>query len=145
MSTTVTSGSTAIDLPPSPSRTCCQAGEGDQTYHMCFYGGFVSQVQSVSDSGTKTLYDQKEAGNVPFVLPGGASKPWPSSVFEFSGGPGARRFTLQIEDPQREIERIEVVLKPTTKGSDRAVVAMQSDAETIVIRENPICCPPDCP
>ncbi|HEU0052989.1 MAG TPA: hypothetical protein VFQ39_07415 [Longimicrobium sp.] len=143
MSTTLEQYQFSASENPSPWRTCYKTPEG---YEMCFYGGFVSQVETRSTTGgTQILWNQKEDGNYPYRLPGGADKPWPSSVFEFRGGPSARDFALQIYDPLGQIDRIEVVLKPTDKASDRAVVAMQSDEQTIVIRENPICCPPTCP
>jgi hypothetical protein len=132
-----------LTLPPSPSRTCVDAGK-EQPYRLCFYGGFVRRVTSVPDGSStgEVLYDQKEAGNAPFVLPAGAVAPWPSSVFELRGGPGNRNVTLQIEDPLRQIDRIEIVLKGP--DSDKGVVGYQTGGERIIIEENPQTCPPDC-
>lgn len=135
-----------LNRPPSPSRKCVDVGT-DKPFRLCFYGGFVSRVLRQSDGSLEpeVLYDQRKDGDFPFVLPAGEKRPWTSNFFEFQGGPEERNFSLHINDPQQQIERIEVVLKPRVLDSDTGVVAMQGGGnDRIIIEDNSICCPPHC-
>lgn len=118
-------------LPPSPPRKCCTAGG----YEACFYPGFVRRLAIQHEDGSETLlYDQDfEHTKMPFVLPAGQLEPWPSSTLELRGN--GRDIMLMVNDPGRQIDQIEVVLKPLPGGRP----------ERLVLQDHPILCPPICP
>lgn len=114
-------------FPPSPSRDCRSAGG----YEACFYPGFVRRLAVVEPGGNEVvLYEQT---GVYYLLPG-QTRPWPSSSVEFSGG--GRSFSLQVNDPDQQIDRIEVTLKASTAGGGQT---------RVVVQDGPVLCPPICP
>ena len=130
--------------PPSNPRECRDA----DGYHACFYPGFVRRLAVVRDGRETVVYEQDP--KQPFVLPAGETEPWPSCGLEFSGGPDGRKLRLELYDPQREVERIEIVLRK--KGASRTEGWDDGDgegcgdgSERIVIDETPLICPPICP
>jgi hypothetical protein len=114
-------------LPPSPPRECVTVGG----YEVCFYPGFVRRLALVNPDGTETLgYEQK----VPFVLPPGQDKPWPSSTIEVRGN-GAS-VMVQVNDPGQQIDRVEIALK-ARDGRGRG--------PRLIVQDGPVLCPPLCP
>lgn len=104
-------------------------------YRAQFYPGFVRRLAVRGPDGDVELYDQ---GGEPFILPPGDTDPWPSSTLEFVR-PDGRRVLLQIDDPDRQIGRIEVYLKgdgAMTDGSGELL---------LICEDGPILCPPTCP
>jgi hypothetical protein len=92
-------------------------------YSARFYPGFVRRLAVRAPDGTETeLYKQSET----FFLPPGTRKPWPISGLEFVR-PDGRRLVLQVEDPDQQIDRIEIHLK----GSGGATPAPIGDAELL--------------
>ena len=111
-----------------------------------FYGGFVSRVEYRRDGEVHEIFDQQKHGPRPFVLPRGKEAPESSNLFEF-WSPEGHRVALQIDDPERRIAEIEIRLKPPRAAaarSDQVVVGMDAQQESILIRETPMVCPPDC-
>lgn len=114
-------------LPPSDPEGHA-SGEGYDAY---FYPGFVRRLVLEGPDGTETvLYEQKGS----FVLPPGQSGPWPSSTFALRGN--GRNLQLQIYDPEQQVERIEIVLKPR-RGRRKP--------ERVIVEDGPVFCPPVCP
>ncbi len=119
--------------PPSPSRDVREV----DGYRASFYPGFVRRLAVREAEGEIVIYEQEK----PFVLPAGATEPWPCSVLHFSGGAGRRDIRLQIDDPHRQIARIEVVFK---RGTEERSGDGGEDGETLVLNETPLLCPPMC-
>lgn len=121
-----TGGSNHASLPPSPPRECRSAAG----YDVCFYPGFVRKL-SVAEDGIETpVYEQERA----FVLPPGQLAPWPSHALELRGN--GREVVMQLYDPNQQIERVEIVLKP--RGED-------CRPERLIVENGPVLCPPFCP
>lgn len=121
-----TGGSNHASLPPSPPRECRSAAG----YDVCFYPGFVRKL-SVAEDGIETpVYEQERA----FVLPPGQLAPWPSHTLELRGN--GREVVMQLYDPNQQIERVEIVLKP--RGED-------CRPERLIVENGPVLCPPFCP
>lgn len=124
-------------------------------YRASFYPGFVRRLAVVKDGVETELYRQDE--NVPFYLPPGYDKPWPSSTLEFSSQSPGCRIQLQIDDPGQQIGRIEVQFK----GGAGALLPLEGEAVdplvgdspclegegnlVLVIEDAPVLCPPACP
>lgn len=125
-----TSDSFVQTNPPSPSR---EVREVDG-FRAAFYPGFARKITVRSATAETLLYEQ----NTPFVLPAGETRPWPSSLLEFSGGPAARDIRFQLEDPRQQVARIEIVFK-AQDGAENA------KGETLVVDDTPTLCPPTCP
>lgn len=119
--------------PPSPSR---DEREVDG-YYASFYPGFVRRLAVRQAERETVIYEQEK----PFVLPAGETEPWPCSVLHFSGGAAGRDIRLQVDDPHRQIARIEVVFK---KAGDEQRSGVGEDGETLVLNETPLLCPPMC-
>jgi len=134
---------------PSPSRTEIEREVDGQPVRAAFYGGFVSRLVYRRDGRDHELFSQEKDGPDPFNLPDGQEAPDPVSLFEF-WGPGDRRVAFEIQDGDRQIERIEVRLKEPAKekyGNGSAgggVRAMQDSGEMLIIYEAPMICPPAC-
>jgi hypothetical protein len=122
-------------------------------YSARFYPGFVRRLAVRSPEGTETeLYRQSGT----FFLPPGFDKPWATSTLEFVR-PDGRRLVLQIEDPDQQIDRIEVHLKG--KDGTPAPVMGEPDAmapadeeppppppgEVLICEDGAVLCPPWCP
>lgn len=122
-----TTDSYAQTNPPSPSREVREV-DGFRT---AFYPGFARRITVRSGTAETLLYEQ----NTPFVLPAGETRPWPSSLLEFSGGPAARDIRFQLEDPRQQVARIEIVFR----GESGA------EGERLVVEDTPTLCPPTCP
>jgi hypothetical protein len=115
-------------LQPSNPRRCVTA----DGYEACFYPGFVRRLALVSPDGRETvMYEQK----TPFILPAGQLKAWPTSVFELRGN--GRTMQLQLHDPEQQVDRIEIVLKPRPD--------IGRGAERLIMDDGPVFCPPICP
>jgi len=130
-------------------------------YRASLYPGFVRRLAVLKDGVETDLYNQDP--NVPFYLPPGSDKPWPSNVLEFSAPSPERRILLQIDDPGQAIGRIEVqfkkpeAVKPGSllSGVGEAVESLLGDPPcnggegevdfTLVIEDAPVLCPPACP
>jgi hypothetical protein len=106
-----------------------------------FYPGFAS---SITVNGV-SVYNQKEDGPYPFVLPGTEDKPWSSSLLSLSSSKGYR-VVISLDDPNHVIERMVLRLRdPRSEESlARSVVGFQDDADEVVIEETPVLCPPFC-
>jgi hypothetical protein len=119
-------GTNTTSLPPSPARECRSAAG----YDVCFYPGFVRKL-SVAEDGIETpFYEQERA----FVLPPGQLSPWPSHTLELRGN--GRELVMQLFDPNQQIERVEIVLKPRGEGRK---------PERLILEDGPVLCPPFCP
>jgi hypothetical protein len=132
---------------PSPRRTQIDREVDGHPVRAAFYGGFVSRLVYRRNGRDHELFSQETDGPDPFVLPDGQDAPDPVSLFEF-WGPGSRRVAFEIQDGDRQIERIEVRLKEPgaekyANGSG-GVRAMQDGGDTLFIYEAPIICPPSC-
>lgn len=129
---------------PSPRRTEVSRDVDGHPVRSAFYGGFVSRLVYRRNGREHELFNQQAQGPRPFVLPEDQDEPDPSSLFEF-WGPGNRRVSFEINDPDRQIDRIEVKLKRPGAAADAGGVhAMQDDDDTIIIYETPVICPPTC-
>lgn len=104
-------------------------------FRTAFYPGFARKITVRAATGETLLYEQ----NTPFVLPAGETRPWPSSLLEFSGGPAGREIRFQLEDPRQQVARIEIVFK-AQEGSEAG-----AEGETLVVDDTPTLCPPTCP
>ncbi|HEX6367726.1 MAG TPA: hypothetical protein VF006_02260 [Longimicrobium sp.] len=113
-------------LPPSPPRECRSAAG----YDVCFYPGFVRRLTLVEDGVETPVYEQKGV----FVLPPGQLAPWPSNTLELRGN--GRELMMQLYDPNQQIDRVEIVLKPRGEGQK---------PERLIIEDGPVLCPPFCP
>lgn len=114
------------NLPPSNPRECVSAAG----YEVCFYPGFVRRLVLVDEGGKETpVYEQR----LPFVLPAGQEKPWPSSTIEVRGN-GAS-VMVQVNDTDQQVDSIEIVLK-ARDGSGNKV--------RLVVEDGPVLCPPFC-
>ena len=123
---TETGGSNVPSLPPSAPRECRSAAG----YDVCFYPGIVRKL-SVAEDGIETpVYEQERA----FVLPPGQLSPWPSHTLELRGN--GREMVMQLFDPNQQIERVEIVLKPRGEGRS---------PERLILDNGPVLCPPFCP
>ncbi|MBW3571817.1 MAG: hypothetical protein KY467_11985 [Gemmatimonadetes bacterium] len=121
-----TGGPIYTNLPPSPAREC----RGAAGYEACFYPGFVRRL-SVAEDGVETpIYEQEEV----FVLPPGQLLPWPSNTLELRGN--GRDLAVQLFDPEHQIDRVEILLKPRTQGGT---------PERLIMENGPVLCPPLCP
>lgn len=129
-------------------------------YAADFYGGFVSRLAVKSGETVTELYNQEKI----FYLPPGREKPWACSTLSFVA-PGGQRFELQIDDPDQQIESIEVRLKsPTASRARRDLVERLAgtvqgyqtqdpppaagDGEkglVVICEDGPVLCPPACP
>lgn len=141
--------------PSNPNRSVDKDG-----FRASFYPGFVRRLAiRKPDNTVEELYNQ---GTDTFFLPPGFTRPWASSTLEFAR-PDGRRIVLQVEDPHRQIDRIEVYLK----GDDTATVQMQAEGEVagigvgagvggdaspippgglvLICEDGPVLCPPICP
>jgi hypothetical protein len=119
-------GTNTTSLPPSPARECRSAAG----YDVCFYPGFVKKL-SVAEDGIETpFYEQERV----FVLPPGQLSPWPSHTLELRGN--GRELVMQLFDPNQQIERVEIVLKPRGEGRK---------PERLIVEDGPVLCPPFCP
>lgn len=115
-------------LPPSNPRGRASA----DGYEAAFYPGFVRRLSLVSPDGRETvMYEQRS----PFVLPPGQLKAWPTSTFELRGN--GRNLQLQLNDPEQQVDRIEIVLKPQPGGG--------RGPERLILQDGPVFCPPVCP
>ncbi len=115
-------------LPPSNPRKCVNA----DGYDACFYPGFVRRLSLVGPDGKETvMYEQRSS----FVLPPGQLKPWPTSTFELHGN--GRNLQLQLNDPEQQVDRIEIVLKPRPDQG--------RGPERLILQDGPVYCPPVCP
>ncbi|HEU0299785.1 MAG TPA: hypothetical protein VFR37_10030 [Longimicrobium sp.] len=114
-------------LPPSDSQGKASAGG----YDASFYPGFVRRLVLVGADGAETVMYEQEGS---FVLPPGQTGPWPTSTFTLSGN--GRNLQLQLNDPEQQVESIEIVLKPR-KGS--------RSPERLILYDGPVYCPPVCP
>ena len=141
---------------PSPRRTEVTRDVEGHPVRSAFYGGFVSRVVYRRNGREHEIFSQEKDGPCPFVLPDELDEPEPSSLFEF-WGPGNCRVAFEIQDHNRQIDRIEVKLKgPGAGRSAGGVRAMQDEGaltdggdggneETLLIWETPMICPPMCP
>jgi hypothetical protein len=119
-------GKNFTSLPPSPARECRSAAG----YDVCFYPGFVRKL-SVAEDGIETpVYEQERV----FVLPPGQLSPWTSHTLELRGN--GRELMMQLFDPNQQIERVEIVLKPRGEGRK---------PERLILDNGPVLCPPFCP
>jgi hypothetical protein len=126
-------------------------------YGARFYPGFVRRLVVRDAAGVETeLYQQTEV----YCLPPGSNKPWPTSTLEFNR-PDGRRIALLIEDPDQQIDRIEVRLKATGAPLVRGDVIRQvtggeapqgmevppeeGDGIVLICEDGPVLCPPWCP
>lgn len=125
-------------------------------YSARFYPGFVRRLAVRGPDGTETeLYNQHDK---PFFLPPGHQKPWATSTLELVR-PDGRRLVLHIEDPDQQIDRIEVHLKGKDHGGV-AVPLMEMDGlapsgdspppppppgEVLICEDGVVLCPPMCP
>lgn len=125
-----TESSVPVHPPSDPNKSVEKDG-----YRARFYPGFVRRLAVLGPDGDVELYDQ---GGEPFILPPGYTQPWPSSTLEFVR-PDGRRVLLQIDDPDRQIDRIEVHLK-----SDPGAAAGSGDL-VLICEDGPTLCPPTCP
>lgn len=135
--------------PSNPNQRVEQNG-----YSARFYPGFVRRLALRAPDGTETeLYRQSET----FFLPPGADKPWPTSALEFVR-PDGRRLVVQIEDPDQQIDRIEIHLKgsgatPAPLGAEMDALSSMDDGpppppppgEVLVCEDGVVLCPPWCP
>jgi hypothetical protein len=140
-------------------------------YKAGFYPGFISRLAVRDATGVETeLYLQSQV----FCLPPGSQKPWPMSTLEFTR-PDGRRIMLQVDDPDQQIERIEVRLRGTstplvrqelvdhvqkTSGTvlkniqptapsagegDTPSTGEGDDGVVLICEDGPVLCPPICP
>jgi len=129
---------------PSPSYWKVTKEVDGHEFTASFYPGFARSIK-VNDV---PVYDQKEDGPFPFVLPSGADRPWSASAVQLSSTKGYN-VVLQLDDPGHAVGTIEVVLRSPPAGGDaksgggvRAHSTFPPDRVTI--DNTPVICPPFC-
>jgi hypothetical protein len=119
-----------------------------------FYPGFVRRLAVRGADGAETeLYRQSET----FYLPPGFDKPWSSSTLEFTR-PDGRRIVLQLEDPDQQIDRIEIHFKGNGTAGFVPIGGYSGDlspsgdpppppppGEVLICEDGVVLCPPICP
>lgn len=127
---------------PSPPHKVVKKGVGDHEFTAGFYPGFA---RSITVNGVN-VYNQKEDGPFPFVLPSGEDKPWHSSVIDLSSTKGYH-LVLHLDDPDHVVERVVLHLRhpDSNDAVARSVAAFQGgDGDEVAIDETPVICPPFC-
>lgn len=105
-----------------------------------FYPGFA---RSITLNGV-TVYNQKEHGPHPFVLPAGSDKPFSTSALEFSSSKGYR-VTVHLDDPDHVVDHIEVVLRDPRAGVEAMSADGGAGGDHWGADNTPTLCPPMCP
>ena len=131
-------GNTHRPAPSDPHKEVSAEIDG-QRVTAGFYPGFA---RAITLNGVP-VYNQKEHGPLPFVLPAGSKKPFGTSALEFSSTKGYR-VTVHLDDPDHVVDHIEVVVRDPRAG----VEAMSSDGgasgDTWGADNRPMICPPYC-
>ena len=104
-----------------------------------FYPGFA---RCITLNGV-TVYNQKENGPLPFVLPPGSDKPISTSALEFSSTKGYR-VTVHLDDPDHVIDHVEVVVRDPRAGVEARSADAGAGGDTWGADNRPMICPPYC-
>jgi hypothetical protein len=124
--------------PPSPSTKTVRKPVGGYEFTTSFYPGFARRIEVNGE----VVYDQKEDGPYPFVLPDGSFEPWCLSAVQLSSTKGYAA-TLYIDG--HAVDRVEVTLR--APGGVKAAQSGGGDGtepDVVVVYNTPVYCPPFC-
>lgn len=116
---------------------------GKHEFTAGLYPGFASAVKVNGVS----VYEQREDGPHPFVLPSGSDRPFSTHALDLSSTRGYR-VVLHVDDPDHVVDHIEVVLRDPKKNGGGVNAFSDGggddDIDTVSIDNTPMLCPPMC-